>query len=231
MPLPGFWRFSCHLPIFNHFTHFLYVTGALQAASLLVKLRVGGFAYILSLCRPFKHKKILPVPLPPQPSLVYTGKSNGGSSSHCWHPWLCILAWGWDCSLAPRVSLLIFIYYMWMWDNTFHHFCQLPTPHCVSAGVCDSASLTRLDECGFFNSLVVWLPYSSIFRQSWVLFVLRYGCNSLYVCMRRQSLSAYASILARSPLPLKNLSRAGVNSSVVSKAMYISNEEINTVVS
>ena len=32
---------------------------------------------------------------------------------------------------------------------------------------------THLDECGFSKSLVVRLPYISIFWQSWVFFVLR----------------------------------------------------------
>ena len=37
-----------------------------------------------------------------------------------------------------------------------------------------SAPLTGLDECFFFNSLVVRLPYSSIFCQSWLFFVFKF---------------------------------------------------------
>ena len=33
---------------------------------------------------------------------------------------------------------------------------------------------TRLDECFFFNSLVVGLPYSLIFWQFWLLFVFKF---------------------------------------------------------
>ena len=56
----------------------------------------------------------------------------------------------------------------------------------------------HLDECGFFKSLVVGLPYSSIFWQFWMLFVLRFHCNSFYSCIRRWSVSTYASILTGS---------------------------------
>ena len=42
-------------PVSSHFTHFLYPAGALPAAALLVKLRVGGFEYILNLFEPFKQ--------------------------------------------------------------------------------------------------------------------------------------------------------------------------------
>ena len=44
-------------PVSSHFTHFLYAAGALPAAALLVKLRVGGFEYILNLFEPFKQWK------------------------------------------------------------------------------------------------------------------------------------------------------------------------------
>ena len=37
-----------------------------------------------------------------------------------------------------------------------------------------SASLTGLDECVFFNSLVIGLPYSSIFCQFWLFFVFKF---------------------------------------------------------
>ena len=37
-----------------------------------------------------------------------------------------------------------------------------------------STPLTGLDECFFFNSLVVGLPYSSIFCQFWLFFVFKF---------------------------------------------------------
>ena len=80
--LPG----TC--PISNHFTHFPFVTGALPAVALVVNPRVGGFAYILSLCGPFKQTllKIQQFLLPPQPPLVFTARSYGDLSS-----WRCVV--------------------------------------------------------------------------------------------------------------------------------------------
>ena len=59
---------------------------------------------------------------------------------------------------------------MQMWD---HLVCQpLPhPPHPPAAPLCPPVSL---DECFFFNSLVVRLPYSSIFWQFWLFFVFKF---------------------------------------------------------
>ena len=57
--------------------------------------------------------------------------------------------------------------------------------------LCPSYSL---DECFFFNSFVVRLPYSSIFCQFW--WVLFLNLLSFFWLCRRHSVSAYASILA-----------------------------------
>ena len=56
-------------PISSHFTHSLYVTGALPAVALVVNPRVDRFAYVLSPCGPFKWTllKIRQFLLPPQP--------------------------------------------------------------------------------------------------------------------------------------------------------------------
>ena len=43
-----------------------------------------------------------------------------------------------------------------------HHQHYTASPS-LSAHLCDSAPPTRVGECGFFKSLVVGLPYSSIF--------------------------------------------------------------------
>ena len=45
-------------------------------------------------------------------------------------------------------------------------------PEVLSAWPPVSAPSTGLDECFFFDSLVVGLPYSSIFLQFWLLFLL-----------------------------------------------------------
>ena len=64
-----------------------------------------------------------------------------------------------------------------------------------------SAPLTGLDECFFFNSLVVRLPYSSIFCQSWLFFVFKFvvlfllckEAQCVYLCLHlgRKSLCSF----------------------------------------
>ena len=57
-----------------------------------------------------------------------------------------------------------------------------------------AAMPTGLDECFFFNSLVVGLPYGSIFCQFWLFFVFKLLSSSC--CARRHSVSTSASIVA-----------------------------------
>ena len=82
-----------------------------------------------------------------------TPTSDGFYSQKLWGLiFLALEPWAWWSGVglgffAPEVSLLIFIHYIWVWDSLF----------------CVSARPTRLDECAFFNSLVVELPYSLIF--------------------------------------------------------------------
>ena len=45
-----------------------------------------------------------------------------------------------------------------------------------------SAPPTGLDECFFFNSLVVGLPYSSIFCQFWLFFVFKLLLSFFWLC-------------------------------------------------
>ena len=59
-----------------------------------------------------------------------------------------------------------------------------------------SAPPSGLDECSFFNFLIVGLPYSSIFCQFWLFFVFKICCCPSFGCVRRQRVSTYASILA-----------------------------------
>ena len=47
-------------------------------------------------------------------------------------------------------------------------------PHVLSVQLPISTPSTGLDECVFFNSLVVRLPYSSIFWQLSLLFVFKF---------------------------------------------------------
>ena len=74
---------------------------------------------------------------------------------------------------------------------TLHLLASLPH-------LCVSAPPTCLYNCDYFKSLVDRLPYSSIFSQFWVFFVLRFSCNSVCGCARRQSVPTYSSILTES---------------------------------
>ena len=58
-------------------------------------------------------------------------------------------------------------------------------PHLLSAPLPVSAPPTGLDECFFFISLVVRLPYSSIFCQFWLSFVFKL-LLSFWLCMEAQ---------------------------------------------
>ena len=76
--------------------------------------------------------------------------------------------------------------------------CQLPLCHKSSTPQLPiSAPSTVLDECFFFISLVVGLPYSSIFCLFRLVFFFKLLCPS-FGCARRHSVSTYASILAGS---------------------------------
>ena len=87
----------------SHFSHFRYGTGVLPVLSLVVYHRVGGFVYVLSLCRPFKltHLRNQQSLLLPHPPLVFTARSYGALSSWLWNPGQYSMAWGWD-RLLPR---------------------------------------------------------------------------------------------------------------------------------
>ena len=62
--------------------------------------------------------------------------------------------------------------YMQMWDYPVHQ----PPPCCESSlpQLPISAPPTSTDECFFFNSLVIRLPYSLIFWQFWLFFVFKF---------------------------------------------------------
>ena len=67
-------------------------------------------------------------------------------------------------------------------------------PQVLSTQLSMSVSPTGLDECFFFNSLVVRLPYNLIFWQVFFFFLI---CPfPSFNCSRSHSLSTYASILA-----------------------------------
>ena len=122
------------------------------------------------------------------------GPSNGlscesGSFSHCCnphsylHPEVLRLSfpvlepWVVQSVLLPSCSSQFIC--MQMWD----HPVLQPPPCCVSSlpQLPVSAPSTSLDECFFFNSLVVGLPYSSIFWLSWLCFVFKFVVVIVFV--------------------------------------------------
>ena len=54
-------------------------------------------------------------------------------------------------------------------------------PRVLSDQLSTSTSPAGLDECFFFNSLVVGLPYSLIFCQLWLFFVFKFVVVLLFV--------------------------------------------------
>ena len=58
--------------------------------------------------------------------------------------------------------------------------------HHLSVSV--SAPPTSLDECVLFNSLVVGLPYNSIFCQFWFFFVFKLLLSFVWLCKEAQCL-------------------------------------------
>ena len=120
-------------PVSSHVTHFPYMTGALPTVALVVNPRVDGFVYIVSLCGLFKLTllKIWQFLLPLQTTFAFYSRKLWEYFFLALDPWAVWsgLGLGW---LTPKVSLLIFTQYIWMWNHPFccrHHH---PAPHHVS---------------------------------------------------------------------------------------------------
>ena len=58
----------------------------------------------------------------------------------------------------------------------------------------------RLDECFFFISLVVGLPYSSIFCQFWLFFVFKLLLSFFWLCEEAQCVYLYLHLVWKSLL-------------------------------
>ena len=138
----------------------------------------GGFAYVLRPCGPFKQTllrdwQFLP---PPQLLMVFTARSFHALISWHWNPGLRGLACGWDVSLYGYPSQFLSA------TRECGTACSASC-HCLTATTTPrppslpqlpiTASPTHLNEYFFSKSLVVRLPYSSIFWQFWLYFVLR----------------------------------------------------------
>ena len=74
------------------------------------------------------------------------------------------------------------------WPAPFHNLPPPPLPCCESSPpqLPISAPPTCLDECFLFISLVVRLPYSSIFCQFWLFFVFKLLSSFFWLCEEAQ---------------------------------------------
>ena len=78
------------------------------------------------------------------------------------------------------------------WHAPFHNpppcWIHQPQPCCESSlpRLPGSTPSTGLDECFFFISLVVGLPYSSIFCQFWLFFVFKLLSSFFWLCKEAQ---------------------------------------------
>ena len=138
--------------------------------------RVGGFVYILGPCGSLQrsqeslwHWEFLP--LPPQLPQVFSVREFDTITLH-WTPGLC----GLSCSpvVLPGLSA-------GKCGTTQSAICYLywsyKLPPCRKSSLPwlpVSAPPTGLDECFFFKSLVVGLPYSLIFWQFSLFFVFKF---------------------------------------------------------
>ena len=126
------------------------------------------------------------------PTGFYSQRFRGFISLH-WNRWLhCV----------SHSQLFLPVICMQVWDCPVHQPPPCPPhqpPPCHRSFPPQpiSTTPTSLNECFFFNSLVVGLPCSSIFWKFWLFFCLNWLFPS-FVCTRRQSISTYPSILARS---------------------------------
>ena len=83
--------------------------------------------------------------LPSHSLLVFAGRSYGDLPFWHWNPGLGVLIWGWDSSLLRYPSQILSI-----------------THGCGTSSFHVSAPCTSLDGYGFFDSVVVRLPFNCI---------------------------------------------------------------------
>ena len=124
--------------------------------------QVGGFVYILG-----SHG-------PPSNGLFY----DTGSFSHCHNPHRFLLpevlrlsfptlTLGFMICLAPQLSLPVYLH-----ANVVPQNPPVTTLTLILSAPAVSTPPTGLNGCFFFNSLVVGLPYSSIFWHFWLFLFL-----------------------------------------------------------
>ena len=80
---------------------------------------------------------------------------------------------------------------MQMWGHS-----HLPCPNSLAAALTGvlyvlAARPTCLDECFFFNSLVVGLPYSLIFWPFWLFFYFKFVVSFFWLCEEAKYIYLY----------------------------------------
>ena len=151
--------------------------------------RVGGLVHTLGFCVSLQRTLLWGwefLLLPPQPPLV---PSIRGSRPYLpeLEPWVVLSA------LIPHHSSRFIYARMWglpaaAWPAPFHKSPPrwvLQTPPCRESCLPRlpiSTPPTGLDECFFFISLVVILPYSLIFYQFWLFFVFKLLSSFFWLC-------------------------------------------------
>ena len=145
--------------------------------------QVGGLVYILAPCESLQQTFwcIWEFLLLPQPSQFFSVRGFEALFPHT-GTLSCVVS-----VLLPSCSVQFF--HTQMWDHLLH---QLPSPSVAATTLpslvlqplpCHESSLpwlcictppTGLHECFFFNSLVLELPYSSVFWQFWLFFVFKF---------------------------------------------------------
>ena len=137
-------------------------------------IRVGGFAYVqdpVNLSNELSSEAGSFSRCHLNPHGCFQSVVWGFISSH-WNSGLCGLSPGppgaGQLQLCPPCSIIC-------------HFVAT-LPWVLSTWLPLSDPPTSLDECFFFISLVVGLPYSSIFCQFWLLFVFKLLLSSFWLC-------------------------------------------------
>ena len=149
----------------------------LPAIALVVNLRVGGFAFVLGPCGPFKRTllkiqqslSLLQPPLVLQPEVMGIYLLSTGT--------LGLAVWpGVRITHSQGIHPDFYLPHV----NVGPRYLPLLLPLHSTLSLHPS----QLDECGFFKSLIVGLPFSLNFWQFELLLVLRNTCNSLCGCMK-----------------------------------------------
>ena len=145
---------------------------------------VGGFVHGLGPCEPLQQTLLWGwefFPTTATPADFYSQRAWGFISlagvwvaqslllPNCSSQFICMHVWDHSACLPPPC----------LPQSTSH--CAVLLDHQPPPWLQVSAPPTTLDECFFFNSLVVGFPYSSIFWLFWLFFVFKFVAVLLFV--------------------------------------------------